>query len=142
MWPRLANGETISVGMRVAGPQRSPQPEPGRRRHVIPEPAVLVVGDDHDHARPLRPAPQPLENIGDVGVAAQQVRVGGMLIEAPGGLVEHHRRQAAGVDVAQEVLAVLQMQLAILRARRKPAEIVEGLMVRLEIEGVVRRACR
>ena len=26
--PRLANGEMISAGMRVAGPQRSPQPEP------------------------------------------------------------------------------------------------------------------
>src|SRR5206468_3727491 len=28
MYPRLANGEMISAGMRVAGPQRSPQPCP------------------------------------------------------------------------------------------------------------------
>src|SRR5207253_3739977 len=104
---------------------------PGRRRHMIPEPAVFVIGDDHDHARPLRPAPQSLENVGDMGVAAHQVRVGRMLIEAPGRLVEHHSWQAAGVDVTQEVFAIFEMEVAILRAWGEPAEIVEWLVMRL-----------
>ena len=62
-----------------------------------------------------------------------------MLVEAPGRLVERHRRQRAGVDVAQEVLAVLQMLLAIRRARREAREIVERLMVRLEIRALFSR---
>ena len=111
----------------------------GRRWHVVPEAAVLVVGDDDQHARPLRPAPQPLENIGDMRVAAQQIGVGGMLIVAPDRLVEHHRREPPRIDVAQEILAVPQMQVAIRRARREPGEIVEGLMVRLEIEALFSR---
>src|SRR3954447_9640963 len=52
-------------------------------------------------------------------------------------LVEGYRRQGAAVDVAQEILAVLQMLGAVRRARREACVIVERLVVRREIGGAV-----
>src|SRR5438132_241155 len=51
--------------------------------------------------------------------------------------VEHDMRQGAGIDVAQKVLAILEMLGAILGARREAREIIERLMVRLEIRAAV-----
>src|SRR5262245_10863678 len=39
------------------------------RRCMIPEPAILVIGDDHHHTRPLRAFLQRRDDVGDVLVA-------------------------------------------------------------------------
>src|SRR5438132_578219 len=66
-----------------------------RRRHVIPETAVLVVGDDHRHLRPLRARAQARKHVGDVLIAPGEIGVAGMLIDAAGRLVEGDRGQRA-----------------------------------------------
>src|SRR5260221_10478031 len=70
-------------------------------------------------------------------VAGQQVGIRRMLVEAPDRLVERHRKQPARIDVAQEILAIFQMLLPVSRAGREPRKVVERLMMRLEIDGVV-----
>src|SRR5262245_23100218 len=92
-----------------------------RRRHVIPEATVLVIGDDHEHARPLRPAPQSFQDVRKVSISGQQISVGGMLVEPSGRLVECDRWKTAGIDVAHKIVAVPEMQFAVFAARSKPA---------------------
>jgi hypothetical protein len=70
------------VGMRDPGPKRSP----AGRRHVVPEAAVLVVGDDHQHVLPLRAGAQLVEQAGDVRVAGHDVGVAGCCVFTPAGL--------------------------------------------------------
>jgi hypothetical protein len=60
-----------------------------------------------------------------------------MLIEAPDRLVKHHRRQSARINVAQKILTVLEMLIAVGGTLGKWSEILEGLMVQLEIDRVV-----
>src|SRR5262249_7353178 len=112
-------------------------PGPRWGRYVVPETAVLVISDDYEHPRPLWPAPQAFENFGDMRVPAQQIGISGMLIEASDRLIEHHCRKSARIDVAQQILTVLETLLAVRGAWGKPREIIEGLMVRLEIDRVV-----
>ena len=70
-------------------------------------------------------------------VAGHDVGIGGMFREDAGGLVEAHLRQRPALDRLHEIVAVLQVLFAILRARREACVIVEGLMVRLEIQRAV-----
>jgi hypothetical protein len=98
---------------------------------MVPEAAVLVVGDDHQHPRPLGSPTQALEDDSSVGVAAQQIGVRRMPIEAPDRLVKHHRRQSARINVAQKILTVLEMLVAVSYARSKPSEVIERLVVLL-----------
>ena len=104
---------------------------------MVPEAAVLVIGDDHHHAAPLRAAAQPVEEAGDMRIAAGEVGVGRVLGQPPDRLVEGHRRQGALIDVAHKIVAVLEMGGAIGGARRKPRLIIERLVMRREIWGVV-----
>src|SRR5262245_28607689 len=70
-------------------------------------------------------------------VPAQEIGVGGMLVEASNRLVEHNGGEPSRIDVAQQILTVPQMLVAVRGARGEPGKVVEGLMVRLEIDRVV-----
>src|SRR5262245_40404436 len=72
-----------------------------------------------------------------MGVATQQVRIGGMLVDPPHRLVKGHRRQSAGVDIGHEIVAVPKVLLAVSRTGCKATEIVEGLVMRLEVCGSI-----
>src|SRR5262245_52893432 len=106
---------------------------PTRRRDVIPEAAILVIGHDHRHPLPLRALAQPLKYLGDVIIAPHQVGISWMLCQDTDRLVEGDVGQRAGIDIAQEILAVLEMGGAICGAGRKPRMIIEGLVMRLEV---------
>src|SRR6266508_532247 len=56
-----------------------------------------------------------------------------MLVEPSDRLVERDLRQRASLDIAKEVISVLQMFRAIGRAGCEACIIVEGLMVRLKV---------
>src|SRR5262245_10444944 len=60
-----------------------------------------------------------------------------MLVEASHGFVERNRWQSARIDVAHEILAVLQMLVAVGGAGSKAGEVVQRLVMRLEIDRVV-----
>jgi hypothetical protein len=109
----------------------------GGRRHVVPVAAVLVVREHDQHVVPLRARAQLRQQVGHVLVAALHVGVRRVLGVAAGGLVEHDRGQRAGGDVAQQVVAVLQVLGAVLRARRVARVVVERLVVRLEVRAAL-----
>ncbi len=70
---------------------------------MVPDAAVLVIGDDDQHVRPLRALFQMRDDIGDVLIAVQHVGIAGMLVEIALRLVERHLRQRAGVDRLDEL---------------------------------------
>src|SRR2546426_1207784 len=73
------------------------------------------------------------QQLGHVAIAALHVGVRRVLRVAAGRLVEAHRRQPPGLDVVHEVITVLQVCGAVLRARREARVVVEGLVMRLEV---------
>src|SRR5437667_4935000 len=107
---------------------------------MVPKAAVLVIGDDDQHLAPLRTAAKPRQQVIDMRVAADEVGVRGMLGENSDRLVERNLRQCPGVDVAQEIFAILEMRGAIGRARRKASVVIERLVMRLEV-GTAFTAC-
>ena len=100
---------------------------------MVPEAAILVVGDDDRGARPQRARLDPGDQAGDVDVAREHIGVTRMLVVGPLRLVEGNLRQIALVDCGDEVGIVLEMLFALRAARRKAREIVEWLVVRDEI---------
>ena len=84
---------------------------------MIPCAAELVVGDDDHHVLPLRTGAQFRHQIGDVRIAFRDRRVAGMLIQIALRLVEHHRRQAAGGGIGDQLAIVLQVRGALARLR-------------------------
>src|SRR6185436_19819461 len=107
---------------------------PLRRRHVVPEAAVLVVGNDDGHPLPLGRFLQFQQEIIQVLVAARHVRIARMLVQPAHRLVERDLRQRALVDGGGEVVVVLEVLLAVRLARREALVVVERLVVRLEGE--------
>ena len=89
-----------------------------RRRDVIPEAAVLVIGDDDEHVRPLRALLEMRDDVGDVRVAGQHVGIARMLVEIALRLVERDLRQLAGIDRLDELGAVQAAIAQMLGARR------------------------
>src|SRR5262249_50152075 len=67
----------------------------GGRRHVVPEAAVLVIGDDDRRALPGGARLDAVHDVGDVPVTRQDRRVARMLVEATLGFVEDDLRQGA-----------------------------------------------
>src|SRR5262249_8188497 len=110
---------------------------PARGRNMVPEPAIFVISDDHRHLRPLRALAQPFKHLGDVFISLREVGVSRMLGEDPDRLVEGDGRQRAGVDITEEILAILEVSGAIRGAGGKARMVVEGLMVRLEIGSAI-----
>ena len=100
---------------------------------MVPEAAILVVGDEDRGARPQRARLDPGDQAGDVDVAREHIGVTRMLVVGPLRLVEGNLRQIALVDCGDEVDIVLEMLFALRAARRKAREIVEWLVVRDEI---------
>src|ERR1700694_127466 len=100
---------------------------------MIPEATILVVGHDHCDVAPLRALAQPFEQVGDMAISAEEIRVRGMLGQAPHGLVEGNLRERASVDIAEKILSVLEMCGAICGTWCKPCVVVERLMVGLEV---------
>ncbi len=102
---------------------------------MVPETPVLVVGhDDRDHGPQWAPA-DAFEDVSNVLVPGEHVGVAGVLVQVTGRFVERHLRQRAGVERLHEVLAVLQVLVAVGGPWCEPHEVVERLMVRLEVDG-------
>src|SRR5882672_7739683 len=107
---------------------------PNRRRNVIPESAVLVIGhDDRDFGPELLVVTDSRDDFGDVRIARHYIGVAGMLVQLPNRLVESYLWQGAVVDVSEEVFSVPQVLRAIGAAGRESREIVERLVMRLEV---------
>src|SRR5260221_376977 len=107
-------------------------PRPPGAGQVLRDPPVLIVGDEDDHAGPLRACPQAGEELVHMLVAAREIRIARVLIDDALGLVERDRRQRAFVDVAEEIVAVFQVLRALGSTRRKPREVIERLVMGLE----------
>src|SRR5688572_4917439 len=102
------------------------------RRHMIPGPAVLVIGDDDCSAGPKRTLLERLQDFGHLVIAARDVGTARMLVLPPDRLPEGYRRQAAVRDGSQHVCLVLQMLLLRGTAVAELLEISERLVVELE----------
>ncbi len=108
---------------------------------MVPPAAVLVEGDDNHHVLPLRPGLESGDDIGDMAVAAVDVRIAGMHVQVALGLVEGHGRQLARCGIGQEFVGtrrfvdagVAQVTRPVCRAWSKAFEVVERLMMVLEV---------
>src|SRR3954462_12246728 len=72
-----------------------------------------------------------------MGIAAHEVGIGRVLVMDANGLVKRDCGQAAAIDIAQKLLAILQMFRAILRAWSEARVIIERLVMRLEIDRAI-----
>src|SRR5215471_17868584 len=107
-------------------------------RHMVPEAAVLVVGDDHRDRVPDRAGLDTLEDVRDVRIARLDLGTARVLVYAAARLIPGHSRQRAAVDVSEEILQILEVLLARLGATRIVPEEDEGLVVKAEPRGVDR----
>src|SRR5262245_28886775 len=63
----------------------------GRRRHVVPESTMLVVGDDDRGRWPIRAALEGFDQVDQVPLPGVDVGVAGMLVVLAERLYEGHR---------------------------------------------------
>ena len=77
---------------------------------MVPEAAVLVVGDHDRGGRPLRSRLDGFDEVDEVLIPEENVRVAGVLVLLAEGLDERHRWQCARSGLAEEVAFVLKMR--------------------------------
>ena len=107
-----------------------------RHGGVVVKAAVLVVGDDDQHAPPLRALLQLRDDVGNVGVAVGHVCVAGVLVQVALRFVKTHRGEGAGGRCRQERgVEILQVRGPRARpgGRVERNVIVERLVVRLKL---------
>src|ERR1700736_6738837 len=88
-----------------------------RRNHVIPTPAIFVVGDNDYEIFPNFALLHRSNEVSHVLLPRYYVCVSWMLIVFTDRLDERHRRQIAGSDVREEILLILQMRIWPCRGR-------------------------
>ena len=97
---------------------------------MIPPPAVLIVGGDDEDVAPHGTVHNGPHNLVRVRLAAQRVRIAGMLVVCSDRFDERHRRQAAGREILEEVFLIPQM----LRLRGRAVSIGGKERKRLVVE--------
>ena len=84
--------DEMPFGERRNNNRRSPRPRapaiPLWRRDMIPESAIFVIGDDHQHTLPLRTLLEVSNEIREVHVARQYIGVSRMLVQIALWLIE------------------------------------------------------
>src|SRR5207249_1861739 len=105
---------------------------PGWRGNVVPEPAVLVVGDDYGAIRPVGAVLHSVYEVGHVLLALQVAGVAWVLVVCADGFDERHRGQVVAGERAHEVLFVLQVGRSAGRAVGVVGIVGERLVVELE----------
>src|ERR1700722_13384724 len=117
-------------------PCAGPPPIDFRGRHMIPDAAVLGVGDDDDGIVPDEAFLDLIDDRRRVIVAADKVGIARMLVIGTNRLIETYRRKRAIPDRADHVPLVLEM----LGASRRPLGVIREIVKRLMMidEGGVR----
>src|SRR3954463_3546857 len=95
---------------------RSKAITPSRSRrwgHVVPEPSILIIGHYDEDFRPLWAFAQVLQNFRDVKIATDDIRERRMLGQPADWLVKRDLRKRARVNVAHEILAIVEKLRAI-----------------------------
>jgi hypothetical protein len=69
---------------------------------VVPEAAVLIVGDDHQHVFPLRASLQMRDHIGDMLIARRGIGIAGVLVKIPLRLEKRDLRERSRVNDLDE----------------------------------------
>src|SRR6266545_529175 len=102
------------------------------RGDVIPEPAILVIGDDDRGIGPGRALLHRLHQIGHVLLAARQVGIAGVFVVGAGRLDKRNGRQGVVVCRAQKVLFVVQVRGLAGRSIAVFGDVGEWLVIELE----------
>jgi hypothetical protein len=108
---------------------------------MIPEAAVLIVGDDDRRVRPDFARAHGVDQRLHMALAGQQVGVARVLVVQADGLHERHRGEGTGAQGGEEVLLVLQVRSLCRRAVGVVREVDERLVVELEQRIGMPREC-
>src|SRR3984893_10128471 len=79
------------------------------RAHVVPEPAVLVVGEDDRRRLPGLARHDALDQRGRVRLTVEEVCIARVLVVGADRLVGAHRRKGVGADGLDEIRLVLEV---------------------------------